>query len=390
MVTFEDVKRFMRATCENEVTHVPGMEICVYHKHKQVFRYRCGYRDLESGEPMRGDETFYMYSCTKFLTCVTALTLYEKGVFLLFDPVGKYIPEWNEVKVLTESGELVPTVRPVTVYDLFTMTGGLSYRLDSEAIEEERKNTQGRCPTAEIAKAFAKEPLISQPGEKWNYSMSHDILAALVEVWSGKKFSECVKEAVFEPLGMTRSYFELTEQVKRTMAKQYRQEENDYVSKAIGFVNEYRLGSEYESGGAGLISCIDDMMKLAEGVLSHKILSKATVDFMRVPRLGKEQRENYDAMRGKSDYNYGLGVRVHTGNSSGSETLCELGEFGWDGAAGSYIGIFPEDETCIVYVQHQRMQQGNKERESILSMLICALEYEGIVVKNGKKGAKNG
>lgn len=381
MTTFEDVKKYMHAMCENEITHVPGMEICVFHKHKQVFRYRCGYRDLENQEPMRGDETYFMYSCTKFLTCVTALTLYEKGAFLPFDPVYKYIPEWKDAKVMSKDGELQPLARPITVYDLFTMTGGLSYKIDCEAIEKVRNATQGRCPTAEIAKAFAKEPLLSQPGEKWEYSLSHDVLAALVEAWSGKRFSDYVKEAVFEPLGMTHSSFSLTEEMKKTMAKQYRQEENDYASKEIGFFNEYRLGSEYESGGAGLISCVDDMMKLAEGVASHKILSKATVDFMCVPRLDEKQRCVYEQWRGKADYNYGLGVRVHVGCGKGMETLASVGEFGWDGAAGSHIGIYPEDDLCIVYAQHQRMQQGNKERETLLNMLMCALEHEGIVEK---------
>ena len=117
-------------------------------------------------------------------------------------------------------------------------------------------------------------------------------------------------------------------------------------------------------------------MKFLEGISTHKILSKATVNLMSTPRLNENQRRIYKTWRGKSDYNYGLGVRVHTAVNGKFETLSALGEFGWDGAAGSYLSIIPKDELSIVYVQHQRMQQGNKEREGLINMLLCALENE--------------
>lgn len=106
------------------------------------------------------------------------------------------------------------------------------------------------------------------------------------------------------------------------------------------------------------------------------------VDLMATPRLNEKQRRIYKTWRGKSDYNYGLGVRVHTAFNGNFETLAALGEFGWDGAAGSYLSIIPKDELSIVYVQHQRMQQGNKKREGLINMLLCALENEGILERN--------
>ena len=96
------------------------------------------------------------------------------------------------------------------------------------------------------------------------------------------------------------------------------------------------------------------------------------VDLMATPRLNEKQRRIYKTWRGKSDSNYGLGVRVHTAFNGNFETLAALGEFGWDGAAGSYLSIIPKDELSIVYVQHQRMQQGNKEREGLINMLLRA------------------
>ena len=382
MITFKDVEEFMQKVCDDPVSHVPGMDLFVYHKHKPVYRHLCGYSDLENKIPVKGNELYYLYSCTKVVTCVAALTLYEKGTFLLSDPVYEYIPEWKDVKYRDENGNLHSVETPVTVGQLFTMTGGLNYNLQADCIKEVYKNTGGRCPTLEIAKAFAKEPLEFQPGECWNYGFGHDILAALIEVWSGKKYSEYVKESIFEPLGMNNSFYHMTGEIKSRMAQEYTQAEGDYTSRNIKFRNEYVLGSEYESGGAGLISCTEDLMKFLEGVSSHKVLSKATFDLMATPRLNEKQRRIYKTWRGKSDYNYGLGVRVRTAFNGNFETLAALGEFGWDGAAGSYLSIIPKDELSIVYVQHQRMQQGNKEREGLINMLLCALENEGILERN--------
>lgn len=379
MITFKELEQYMQSVCSDPISHVPGMDLCVYHKHKQAYRYFCGYSDLENRLPLTGDELYFMYSCTKFVTCVAALTLYEKGVYLLSDPVYKYIPEWKNVKYLDKNGNLQKVESPVTVGQLFSMTGGLGYNLQAECIEEVRRKTNGRCPTIEVAKAFAREPLVFQPDECWNYGFGHDILAALIEVWSGEKYSEYVDRVIFKPLGMKNSSYRLTDEIKSRMAQEYMQAENDYTSRNIRFANEYMLGSEYESGGAGLISCTEDLMKFLEGVSSHKILSKATIDLMSTPRLSEAQRKVYKTWRGKTDYNYGLGVRVHTSYNGDFGTLAAVGEFGWDGAAGSYLSVSPKDELCIVYVQHQRMQQGNKDRESILNMLMCALENEGIL-----------
>ena len=253
MITFKDVEKYMQETCADPVSHVPGMDLFVYHKHKPVYRHLCGYSDLENKIPVNGNELYYMYSCTKFVTCAAALTLYEKGAFLLSDPVYLYIPEWKDVKYRDKGGNLHNVETPITVGQLFSMTGGLDYNLQADCIKEVYKKTNGRCPTLEIAKAFAKEPLEFQPGECWNYGFGHDILAALIEVWSGKKYSEYVKEAIFEPLGMNNSFYHMTSEIKLRMAQEYTQAEGEYTSRNMNFRNEYVLGSEYESGGAGLI-----------------------------------------------------------------------------------------------------------------------------------------
>lgn len=380
MITFNDLERYMQSVCDDPILHVPGMDLCVYHKRKQVYRHYCGYRDLENGIPVNGDELYFVFSCTKFITCVAALTLYEKGVYSLNDPVYKYIPEWKNVKYRDENGDLKNIGTPVTIGQLFEMTGGLSYNLQAECIKEAQKKTNGKCPTIEFAKAFAAEPLVHQPDECWDYGLGHDILAALIEVWSGKKYSEYVNEVIFKPLGMKNSYYRMTYEIKSRMAQEYIKSDDDCSSKNMNFQIEYVLGSEYESGGAGLISCTEDLMKFLEGVSSYKILKKATVDLMSTPRLSESQRKIYKTWRGKENYNYGLGVRVKT-SCGGEADSFSCGEFGWDGTAGSYLSISPKDELCVVYMQHQRMPQGNAGRERILNMLMLALKNEGILEK---------
>lgn len=338
---------------------IPGA-VCRINSHgKEVYEYHCGYSDLSSGKLMHGDELFNLYSLTKLITCVSALQLFEKGEFLMNDPLSDYLPEFKSMMVRETrpngTDMLVPAKTPITIRNLFTMTAGLTYDHSSPSLNEMKKATNGRCPTREAIRALAKEPLVFHPGESFRYSLCHDVLGALIEVISGMKLSEYMKKNIFEPLGMEDTFFTLPESKRERMMTQYIFD--DRLGKAVKTEqgNEHKMGTEYESGGAGLISCAADYMKFADTLClggtsrsGARILSPRTIDLMRTNHLTPKQREALD-WKQLDGYSYGLGVRTLVDPAAGS--LSPKGEFGWSGMAGTYVIIDPENQLTVFYGQ---------------------------------------
>ena len=180
--------------------HTPGNAVEVFVDGKQVFRYACGFSDLESGTPMSGDEMFNIYSCSKITTVTAGLQLLERGKFLLGDPLYEYIPEFKDMYIKTPEGNLMKAQNPITIGDLFTMTAGFSYNFDTEGFKKARELTNGKMDTVETIRCIASDPICFEPGTHWQYSICHDVLAALVSVISGQNFRDYVKDNIFEPL----------------------------------------------------------------------------------------------------------------------------------------------------------------------------------------------
>ena len=379
MVTFDDLKRYLDSQCTDEDVRVPGSTIRVHVRGKEVFRYTTGYSDIESETLMKGDEHFMVYSCTKVLTMVCAMMLYERGKWLPSDPVSDYLPTWKNMTVMNQNMQYdMPTDKEITVGMLLTMTAGVNYDLYHSIIKKVREETNGECPTLELIKALGDKPLLKEPGETWMYSLCHDVVAGLIEVWSGMTYGEFCKKYVFEPLGMNDSTFDRYKYAD-SMATQYVQD--PITKKNIVEPNhEYILGSKYESGGAGLVTTADDYIKFLDGVLDGTLISKHTMRYMATDRLTKSQRQVYDTWRGKRNYGYGFGVRVHTNyDQGGLEYNTPLGEFGWDGAAGAYCAIIPEGDVTVFYAQQQLGQQGNGLHAKMMNILMAALESEGLI-----------
>ncbi|MBT2770885.1 beta-lactamase family protein [Halomonas sp. ISL-60] len=339
---------------------IPWAEVLVMHQNDTVFRYRNGFANLEEKTPIGDGAIFNLYSMTKIMTCVAALQLVERGQVLLSDPVSDYLPEYAEmmVKKTLPNGEvrLEKATRAITVRDLFTMTAGFSYDVGSPSIQEAVKNTNGTLSTRDFAKALSKEPLLFEPGTHWNYSMCHDVLGALVEVVSGRRFGTYLREEITGPLGMNDTAFDLNDEQESRLIPQYVY--NDELEKAVRMDgNGFRVGTELESGGAGLLSTVNDYALFLNALTGRgtspkgvRILSQASVELMRTNHLNDMTRGDYswDHMNG---YGYGLGVRTHI-SKSGSGSLSPLGEFGWSGAAGCMAIIDPDSELTVMYAQH--------------------------------------
>ncbi len=369
-MNFENMKAFMDRLTS---WRIPGNTISVYHENKEIFRYSSGYADVENKVKMTGDEILNIYSCTKVSTVTAALQLYERGYFLLDDPVYDFIPEFKEMYVRDAEGELVKADRPITMRQLLTHTSGMDYNLYSQEIKDLRAATDGKMPTLEFAKLMAKAPLIYQPGTKWQYSKAHDVLGGVIEAMTGKKFGDYVKENIFYPIGITDIHYQRTDDVKARMACQYTYktegEAADLVNAQISSSNAegvwvnigldcpHVLGTEYEGGGAGLAVAVPEYAKFASclangGVAPNgeKIISAATIELLRTNQLDEAMRENFNWSQLKG-YGFGLGVRTMIDKAAGGSNGA-LGEFGWGGAAGATLLADPDNRLSIFYSHH--------------------------------------
>jgi len=244
---------------------IPGAAVMVFKDGKEVYKYASGYSDVENKIPMTCNETVNVYSCSKVVTCVAAMQLLERGIFLLDDPIYDFIPEFKEMYVKDENGELKKAEKAITMRHLFTMSAGLNYNLENPGFKKAYKLTNGKMNTLTAIKCLAEEPIDFEPGTRWQYSLCHDVLAAAVEVISGMEFGKYVQKNIFDPLGIKNATFKRTDDVKERISQQYnyveKYDENKILIPAgdggywenIGKDVEYAPGIEYESGGAGLV-----------------------------------------------------------------------------------------------------------------------------------------
>lgn len=343
---------------------IPSIDCTVFQHGECVFRYRSGFSDEARTKPVDGSERYNLYSCSKLITCTAALQLVEKDIIRLDDAVHEYLPEFRHMRKL-ENGRLEEVRNTMTLRHLFTMTAGLTYNLGSENIRRGASETGGAMPTREAMKYLASDPLIFEPGSSWNYSLCHDVLAAVVEIASGKRFGLYVKENIFDRLGMKRSTFLLPENELSEIAAQYR---FDAESGKYNFcgpkIQGYKLGSEYESGGAGCVSTADDYMIFLENLRTgERLLRRETIARMASPQISLAAEKAYSASTGMPGYSYGLGVRCPKHGSA------EL-DYGWGGAAGAYLAIIPSKEVSIFHVQHVLASPAQKIRAALRETVV--------------------
>lgn len=384
-MNFEYMKNFMDSLTE---WIIPGNSVVIYKDGKKVFEYSSGYSDLEKKIKKTGEEQLYIYSCSKVATVTAALQLYEQGKFLLSDPLYEYLPEFK--KMYVKDGDRIKAAEnPITIRDLFTMTAGLSYATNTPAFEKARKLTDGKMDTRTVIKCLAEEPLLFEPGARWNYSLCHDVLAVLAEVVSGMRFSEYMKKYIFEPLDMNNSYYHAPNDViispqyiyeiqdtKNIVELQQKEHTSGVVKRAYG--NELVFGENYDSGGAGIITTVDDYAKFAAalansgtGLNNNRILSSATVKLMKTNQLNEAQRKtmNWRRLRG---YGYGLGVRTLIDKAeSGSNS--SIGEIGWGGAAGATIIADTEEKVALFYAHHMLNPQEEYYQPRLRNVLYSCL-----------------
>ncbi len=347
---------------------IPGNDCAVYKDGDTVYRHMAGFANVEKEIPIRGDELYFFWSATKLITTSLALRLLEEGKFRMDDPLYEYIPEFRNMNVKTlinGKEEIVPAKNPILIRHLFNMSAGFDYNLFTPEIREVCRSTDFRAPTLEVARAIAKSALMFEPGTRWKYSVCHDILGAFIEVVAGKRLRDHARETLFEPLGMYDTSYNLPSPDKMSrMATQYcwRDDLGKYIPahSSCGHI----LGSEYDSGGAGIVTCCADYMKfascIAEGgtaVNGYRYLSRDTVNMWKTNTLSPIQLNDIEAtfnhMRG---YGYGYGVRTMLYPDI-ADAPRECAEFGWSGAAGVVVIIDTDRRIALLYTQHMLTSQ---------------------------------
>jgi CubicO group peptidase (beta-lactamase class C family) len=358
---------------------VAGCQVAVARRgHIGYFR-SFGFRDLERSLPVEEDTIWRIYSMTKPITGVALMTLYERGTFQLSDPVTRFIPEWRDLKVRERaeggSERLVDPERPMTVRDLLMHMSGLGFAgrptlqelFSAGNLSQSRGFVPGlrRGPDATLrtmVEHYAGYPLVFHPGRHWLYSVSTDICGRLVEIISGQRFDDYLRETIFEPLGMTDTAFMVPDQKAGRFAACYRRN----ASKKLALVDDpqrsgYRQQPSFLSGGGGLVSTATDYLRFCEMLLSGgeldgvRILGRKTVELMTANHLpGDGDLTSFAIPGGYGEVGFdgmGFGLTMAVAKApAATQVIGSPGEYMWGGAASTIFWADPAENLAVVFM----------------------------------------
>ena len=343
---------------------LPGAVAMVIRHGKVVYFKSFGLKDIEEKKPMTNDAIFRIASMTKAITSVAVMTLYEEGYFLLTDPVSKFIPEFKNPKVAERSPTsdsiiLVPAKSEITIRELLNHTSGITYGSALQGIYYRQAGmTVGLLPTkgtiGDMIKNLGPLPLVSQPGEEFNYGMSVDVLGYLIEVVSKMPLDEFMRKRIFEPLKMQDTYFTLPRDKFPRLATLYIMGANGKLEKVTKYF-QYPEPQTYFSGGAGLVSTAADYARFAQMLLNKgelegkHILSRKSVELMTTNSIGNIFIFTSFAHNGimGDKFGYGFGIRTERGIF---DELESLGTFGWDGAFYTRFWVDPKEDLIGIFM----------------------------------------
>lgn len=321
-----------------------------------------GWRDVERQLPMQRDTICRVYSMSKIVSCVATLILFEEGRFNLDDPVSNYLPVMKDMKVwaggTADAPQLEPLKRPITIKHLLTHTSGLIYDFsgESELTKLWRRADLWNAPnlTNFIAR-LGKLPLKHQPGDAYTYGVNQDVLGALVERLSGRRFGVFLQERIFGPLRMNDTAFDVPTEKMSRLAKTYKRTPEGRFTEADPILETWpEPGRGIEAGGSGLFSTAGDFARFAQMLCNggsldgQRILGRKTVELMSANHLVTlPEKERADRAKG-----FGFGVEVVT-DLGRLATPASLGQFGWYGAATTYCQVDPKERlVAIAFAQH--------------------------------------
>lgn len=369
---------------------VGGVSLLFIKDGKEICWLGGGYADRENKREIKRDTIFRLYSMTKPVTAVAAMILAEDGTLDLKQPVGDFLPAFRDSQVWCgDHGE--PADRPIRIEDLLMMTSGLTYG-DNDTVPElaarkllgeaeESLKDERPMTTLEFAERAGRIPLLFQPGTSWKYGISADILGAVIEKAAHKTFGEFLEERIFAPLGMKDTGFSVPEEKRERLAKAYiRNEENrlvPYEGSFLGIRNHMDQKAAYESGGAGLVSTIEDYAVFAQMLLDRgscgkiRLLKPESVEHMLNTGLNDRQQAAFDGWFGQKGYRYGCLMRVLQDPAAAVSPGLK-GEYCWDGWLGCSFFNYPRENMTLLVMQQQL--NGGDVITGIKKALVCRLE----------------
>ena len=375
--------RIQQAIKEN---WLPGAVVLIVRNDKPVYFKSFGKSDLESSTEMKNNDIFRIASQTKAITSLAVMMLFEEGKFQLDDPVSKFIPEFNNPKILTEfsrsdsSYKTQPSGKEITIRQLLTHTSGIDYAaIGSDAFKAiyAKANVPSGIGNAyatlsEKMKVLGQLPLKHLPGEAFTYGLNVDVLGYLVEIWSAQTLAQFFEERIFRPLEMRDTYFYLPVEKHNRLVPIY-EEKDGKLSKVTHTIYDDvdpwypRLSGQYYSGGAGLSSTIEDYSKFLRLMLNYgtlngqRLLSRKTVELMLTNQTGSMPIQ------------FGLGFELETALNDYQDPST-IGSFSWGGAFNTTYWADPEEKlVALLYTQIY----SSKHRE--IGNLFKTLTYQAIV-----------
>jgi CubicO group peptidase (beta-lactamase class C family) len=355
-----------------------------------------GLADVERGLPAREDTIFRIYSMTKPITSLALMMLVEEGKIALDDPVHKYIPEWKNLGVFVAGTHRLgfqtrPPARPMQVIDLFRHTAGLTYGFQlrtnvDEAYRREKIGEIEKAGTLEgMIQALAKLPLEFSPGEAWNYSVATDVLGWLVQVVSGQKFEDFLRDRLFLPLGMVDTGFHVPADQAHRLASCYQPSKDGTIAlQDDATKSSFLAPASFISGGGGLVSTAADYLQFCRMLLNggtlagHRFISRKTLDLMTANHLpgGVDLPAMSRSLFSEAAYEgvgFGLGFATTT---AAHKTLIPGSnrDYFWGGAASTFFWVDPEEDLAVIFMTQLMPSSTWPVRRQLRTMVYAALD----------------
>ena len=364
-MTNSDRKNVIQDVADNYVSRslFSGIEWVAEKSGEIILSGKSGYQNFENKTPIPDDAIYRIYSMTKPITAVLALKLIERGDLHLYDPVSKFIPSFNDLMVLNPDGSMDPLSRPIIIEDLMTHRSGLSYDflLGCHVAPLYAKNNISDDKSRsleEVCDVLSNLPLAYQPGQKFNYSVSLEVLARIMEIIKEKDFLKILREEIFIPLEMNDTGFGVkNNNLKKLMsiygAKHFKDimdvKPHSLIETDVSMSNPHDREETFRRGGTGLFSTMKDFLSFSRMLLTGKshtgevILSKNMINFMKMNRLKKSQLPLFPGAPTYYGYGFNLIGRVVVDQGQ-VMSLTGKNEFGWGGASSTYFWVDPDED----------------------------------------------
>ena len=368
---------------------IPGSLTLVARRGQVCYLEKEGRRDLERNLPVEDDTIFRIYSMTKPITSIALMQLHERGMFHLNDPVHRFIPEWRDLRIFKAGSwpmyETVACQSPMTVRHLLTHMSGLTYgflhatNVDYGYRKARIGSLQPGQTLRDMIEGLAALPLEFEPGSAWNYSVVTDVLGYLVEVMSGQRFDDYLREHIFEPLGMHDTAFNIAEDKVARFASCYQRN----LDKSIGLEDDGQASAYRErtffSGGGGLVSTMADyyrfcsMLRNGGELDGARIIGPRTLGMMTANHLpdGGDMatwaRGSFSET-GNEGIGFGLGFATRT-DPVASGTVTSVGEYHWGGLASTLFWVDPVEDLVVIFMT-QLIPSGTFDFRSQLHSII--------------------